>query len=98
LIRGRITLEEAIKGSNEPTKMITVLKTPWLTGLDPKALHSLLGQGSDNAIHLAATRPRSLNSQMGCDLFRERFSESTFDPKDRGRGSEWFLWRKARSD
>jgi hypothetical protein len=43
LIGGRITLEEAIKGSNEPAKIITVLKTPWLTGLNSKALHGLLG-------------------------------------------------------
>jgi hypothetical protein len=43
LIGGRITLEGAIKGSNESAKMFTVLETPWLTGLDPKALHGLLG-------------------------------------------------------
>jgi len=28
------------------------------------------------------------------DLFRERFRGERFDPKDRGRGSEWFLWCK----
>jgi hypothetical protein len=27
-------------------------------------------------------------------LFRERFSGEVFSPSDRGRGSEWFLWRK----
>jgi|HubBroStandDraft_6_1064221.scaffolds.fasta_scaffold2849178_1 hypothetical protein len=39
--------------------MFTVLHTPWLTGLDSKAL-------VDNAIHLATGRPRSPDSQMGC--------------------------------
>ena len=28
------------------------------------------------------------------ERFRERFSGELFDPKDRGRGSAWFLWRK----
>jgi hypothetical protein len=28
------------------------------------------------------------------DLFRERFGGERFDPKERGRGNEWFLWRK----
>jgi hypothetical protein len=28
------------------------------------------------------------------DLFRERFNGERFDPKDRGRGNEWFLWQK----
>jgi hypothetical protein len=26
-------------------------------------------------------------------LFRERFSGELFNPTDRGRGGEWFLWR-----
>jgi hypothetical protein len=29
------------------------------------------------------------------DLFRERFGGEPFDPRDRGRGSKWHLWRKA---
>jgi hypothetical protein len=28
------------------------------------------------------------------DLFRARFEGERFDPKERGRGSEWFVWRK----
>jgi hypothetical protein len=28
------------------------------------------------------------------DLFRERFSGEWFNPKERGRGNEWLLWRK----
>jgi hypothetical protein len=28
------------------------------------------------------------------DLFRERLRGERFDAKDRGRGSEWFLWHK----
>jgi hypothetical protein len=31
-------------------------------------------------------------------LFRERFGGEPFDPKDRGRGSAWFLWRKRQPD
>jgi hypothetical protein len=27
------------------------------------------------------------------DLFRQRFGGEPFDPKDRGRGREWHLWR-----
>jgi hypothetical protein len=42
LIGGRITLDNEIKGSNVSAKMFTVLQVPWLTGLDPKALHGLL--------------------------------------------------------
>jgi len=29
------------------------------------------------------------------ELFCERFGGERFDPKDRGRGSAWFLWRKS---
>ena len=28
------------------------------------------------------------------ERFRARFGGEPFDPKDRGRGSAWFLWRK----
>jgi hypothetical protein len=28
------------------------------------------------------------------DLFRVRFGGERFDPKDRGRGREWSVWRK----
>jgi hypothetical protein len=42
------------------------LDTSWLIGLEPKALHGLFGQRSDDAIHLAAARPRCLNGQMWC--------------------------------
>jgi hypothetical protein len=28
------------------------------------------------------------------ERFRERFGGERFDPKDRGRGCAWFLWRK----
>jgi hypothetical protein len=29
------------------------------------------------------------------DLFRENFAGERFDPRDRGRGSEWFRWRQS---
>ncbi len=29
------------------------------------------------------------------ERFCERFGGERFDPKDRGRGSAWFLWRKS---
>jgi hypothetical protein len=32
------------------------------------------------------------------ELFRERFRGEHFDPKDRGRGSEWFLCRRPQLD
>jgi hypothetical protein len=54
------------KGSNESAKMLMILETFWLIGLEPKALHGLFGQRSDDAIHLAAARARCLNGQMGC--------------------------------
>ena len=43
LIGGRITLDNEIKDVS--AKMLTIphLQTPWLTRLDPKALHGLLG-------------------------------------------------------
>lgn len=28
------------------------------------------------------------------ELFRERFGGERFDPKDRGRGNAWYVWRK----
>ena len=28
-------------------------------------------------------------------LFRERVGGEPFDPKDRGRGRDWFVWRKS---
>jgi hypothetical protein len=31
-------------------------------------------------------------------LFRERFGGEPFDPRKRGRGSNWYLWRKRRMD
>jgi len=29
------------------------------------------------------------------ERFRQRFGGEPFDPKDRGRGSAWFVWRKS---
>lgn len=29
------------------------------------------------------------------DAFKKRFGGEPFDPKDRGRGSHWFEWRKS---
>ena len=37
----------------------------------------------------------SFADPLHADLFRERFGGEPFDPKDRGRGREWHLWRKS---
>jgi hypothetical protein len=31
------------------------------------------------------------------ELFRKRFAGEHFDPRDRGRGANWHLWRKRQS-
>ena len=33
--------------------------------------------------------------QSQAELFRENFGGEPFDPKDRGRGKAWFLWRRS---
>jgi hypothetical protein len=31
------------------------------------------------------------------DLFRERFGGEVFDPRERGRGPSWTLWKKGKA-
>jgi hypothetical protein len=43
LIGGRITFERRTVQANESAKMLMVLETSWLTGLNLKTLHGLFG-------------------------------------------------------